>query len=96
MTLSLAEQETTVSYVRGDDLVQIYTAVPAHVRRLSEDARFTKVKSEFEGDHEIATFTIPRTEWNPVSGAKRRRDLTDEQREELARRFAESRARSHE
>ena len=32
------------------------------------------------------TFTIADTDWNPATGGRRRREMTDEQREALAER----------
>ena len=91
MALTAPERETTVISTDGDDLVTVETAQRRHITRLRKNARFLEVaQGEFEGS-EWARFTIPARDWSPATGAKRKRNLTDEQREELRQRFAKSR-----
>lgn len=81
-----AEQETTVTFPR-DGEVQIYSSIPAHVRRLRRDDRVTQTA----GDATWGQFTVPADQWRPISLKARRRQLTDEERAKLssdaARRF---------
>lgn len=84
---TLDEQETTVSRNRGDDRVRIWSNVAADVRAMLKDERFT-----LEGyDGHGAFFTIPVSEWNPVRGAKRRRNMTNEQKQAAADRLRKAR-----
>ena len=91
MALTAPERETTVISTDGDDLVTIETAQRRHITRLRKNPAFTEVVAGTYEGTEWARFTIPASEWNPATGAKRKRDLTPEQREELRQRFAKSR-----
>ena len=91
MALTAPERETTVISTDGDDLVTVETAQRRYLTRLRKSARFLEVaQGEFEGS-EWARFTIPASEWNPATGAKRKRNLTAVQRQELADRLARAR-----
>ena len=91
MALTAPERETTVISTDGDDLVTIETAQRRYLTRLRKSARFLEVaQGEFEGS-EWARFTIPARDWNPATGAKRKRNLTAVQRQELADRLARAR-----
>jgi hypothetical protein len=83
-----AEQETTVSAGRDDDMVHIYTSNVVHLRRLRKDARFTEVR----GDEEQGFFMIPADLFDPIRGLRRKRaPMTDEQRAEASARLAAAR-----
>lgn len=85
---TLDEQETTVTYVRSDDVVRVYTANPAHLRRLRKDDRAT----EIDGGGDWGNFTIPTAMYDPMRGFKsRRKPLTPEQREQAAQRLTAAR-----
>ena len=91
MALTAPERETTIISTDGDDLVTIETAQRRYITRLRKNPRFLEVaQGEFEGS-EWARFTIPARDWSPATGAKRKRNLTAEQREELRQRFAKAR-----
>ena len=91
MALTAPERETTIISTDGDDLVTIETAQRRYLTRLRKNPSFTEaVTGTYEGT-EWARFTIPARDWNPASGAKRRRNLTDAQREELRDRLAKAR-----
>lgn len=86
--MTLDEQETTVTYVRSDDVVRVYTSNPAHLRKLRADDRATEVR----GDVDWAEFTISSKDFNPLTGFKRKsKPLTGEQKAALAERFAKAR-----
>jgi hypothetical protein len=88
--MGLDEQETTVTYVRSDDKVHIYTANPKHLRRLRMDERAT-VTRDF-GDS--AEFTVPAAWFDPLTGFKtRRKPLTAEQRQAATERLALARSK---
>lgn len=92
MTYTLAEQETTVTVSRADDLVHVYTTNPAHIRSMSKDERFTVGEVGHDGVGDFGRFTIPAENWHPVRGAKSRRTLTDEQKAAAADRLTAARA----
>jgi hypothetical protein len=83
-----AEQETTVSAGRDDDMVHIYTSNVVHLRRMRKDSRFVEVS----GTDEDGFFTIPADLFDPLRGLRRKgRILTDEQRSEASARLAKAR-----
>lgn len=91
MALTAPERETTIISTDGDDLVTIETAQRRHITRLRKNPAFAEVATGTYEGSEWARFTIPARDWSPATGAKRKRNLTDEQREELRQRFAKSR-----
>lgn len=82
------ERETTIATTDGDDLVRIWSAQRRHITRMRKNSSFTEVATGFHGTSEWAEFTIPAREWNPASGAKRKVNLTEAQRQERAERLA--------
>lgn len=77
-------QETTVTHVRADDTVHIWTANPVHLRKLRKEPRAT----ELQGDEEWGKFTVPATDFDPLTGFKsRRKPLTDEEKAKRAEAF---------
>ena len=91
-SLSAAERETTVTITDADDTVRIWTAQRRYLGRLRRHPSFTEVKSGTHGGTEWAEFTIPASEWNPATGAKRKVTMTDEQRAASAARLRAVRA----
>lgn len=91
MSLHAAERETTVASTDGDDTVRIWTAQRRHIGRLRRHPAFTEVKSGYHDGTEWAEFTIAADQWNPASGAKRKSNLTDEQRQAAADRLRAAR-----
>lgn len=76
------ELETTVTYTSSSENVTVWTCRAPDYRRLSKDHRFLLTKhGKYEDGTVWGEFTIPASQWNPVSGAKRKRNLTDEQRQ---------------
>ena len=91
--MTAPERETTVVSTDVDDVVTIETAQRRYLTRLRKNPSFTEVAAgSYEGT-EWARFTIPSRDWSPATGAKRKRNLTDEQREELRDRLANARNR---
>jgi hypothetical protein len=78
------ERETVINATDADDMVRIWTCQARYLGRLRRHPSFTEVKSGRYGSTEWAEFTIPASEWNPASGAKRRVTLTDEQKRAAA------------
>lgn len=86
--MTIDEMETTVTFVRSDNVVRIYSSNPKHLNRLRADERATITKDY--GDS--AEFTIPADQFDPLKGFKRKsRPLTEEQRQALADRLAKVR-----
>ena len=90
-SLTPYERETTVNASDGDQVVRIWTAQRKHITRMRRHDSFTETATGYHGGTEWAEFTIPASDWNPASGAKRKRNLTDEQRQALADRLAKAR-----
>ena len=90
-SLTPYERETTVNASDGDGVVRIWTAQRKHITRMRRHDSFTETATGYHGGTEWAEFTIPASDWNPASGAKRKRNLTDEQRQALADRLAKAR-----
>lgn len=91
MSLNAFERETIVTTSDGDDLVRVWTAQRTVITRISKDPRFTIVDSgEHEGTRWVSA-TIPAEKWNPVTGAKRNRTMTDEQKKAAAERLRAAR-----
>lgn len=90
-SLTPYERETTVNASDGDGVVRIWTAQRKHITRMRRHGSFAETATGYHGGTEWAEFTIPASDWNPASGAKRKRNLTDEQRQALADRLAKAR-----
>ena len=91
VSLSSDERETVITVTDADPVVRIWTAQRRHITRMRKHDSFTETATGYHGGTEWAEFTIPATDWNPATGAKRKRNLTDEQRQALADRLAKSR-----
>lgn len=77
-SLNPYERETVVNASDGDDLVKVWTAQRTYITKLRKNPSFTEVASGHYGTTAWAEFTIPSSDWNPASGAKRRvRPLTE-------------------
>lgn len=81
------ERETTVTMSDGDPLVRIWSCQRPTITRLRKKREvFKEIASGHDGTREWAEFTIPAERFNLARGAKGRRTLTEEQREQLAER----------
>lgn len=78
------ERETTINASDGDSLVTIYTHQRHYIAKLRANPKFTETRSGTFDGCEFAEFTIPASQWNPATGAKRTITLTDEQRQKAA------------
>jgi hypothetical protein len=76
------ERETVITTSDGDELVTIETWQRPYLTRLRRDDRFTENPG---GTDAHGVFTIPRKQWTPTSGAKRK--VSPEQRAQLAERM---------
>ena len=91
--LDAMERETVITGSDGDGLVRVWTAQRRFITRLKRDAGFTLEK---EGTNEEgqpwAEFIISAADWNPSSGSRKKRDLSDEERKARAERLSKARA----
>lgn len=79
------ERETVVTASAGDALTYIWTAQRAHITAMKKHPAFTLVNEGTNEDGQPwAFFSVPRADWNPATGGRRRRDMTDEQRQALS------------
>lgn len=93
MGLSLAEQETVITYDRESDKMNIYTADPVLLRRLMKLEAYklmrehkrggVTIAADFEADKKLLTLRTMRT----------KRELTEEQRAALSERGKAIRAK---
>lgn len=87
---TMHEQETTVTKVRADDHVYVFSNDPKHVRRLRSEDRAV----EIEGGEDWGRFKVAAADFDPLTGFRRRVSLTEEQREAIRTRLARTRAGS--
>lgn len=90
------EQETTVTHIASDNVVRVYTAVPKHIRRLERDSRATRLEvwtNDSDLGIEAATYEIPKSDFDPLGGFKRRSTpMSPERRQAAAERLARARS----
>lgn len=93
MSLNAHERETVITVSDGADTVHIWTAQRTVITKLRKDDRFTITgEGEHDGTNWVSA-TIPAEKWNPVTGAKRNRTMTDEQRRAAGERLKAARER---
>ena len=82
------ERETTITGTDADDTLQIWSCRRRHITAMRRHPAFTETETgTIPGTTtEYAKFTIADADWNPATGGRRRREMTDEQRAELAAR----------
>lgn len=84
---SREEQETVISWLRGDK-ARIYTAYPPHLRRLRAEDRAI----ELRGGEDWAEFEVEAGAFNPLTGFKRKtRPMTEEERQAASDRLRKAR-----
>lgn len=89
------ERETSITTSDGDGMVRIWTAQRAYITRMKRNPAFILVdEGTYEGSP-WADFRIPADQWNPATGAKRKRTMTDEQKAATAQRLKAARAAAH-
>ena len=93
MGLSLYEQETIINMNREDGEMDIYTADPALMRRLSSLPAYTKTREDRQEGKVIAMTFKADKRLLTLRGARKVVALTDEQREELRERGKAIRAK---
>lgn len=85
--LTAPERETTVTTTDADDQVRIWTSRRRHIGELKRHPAYELVDEGMYGDSPWAEFVIPDARWSPATGARRRVNLSDDQRAELAERM---------
>lgn len=91
MTLSLEERETHVYVSAVGDWVTIDTSILKDLRALSKDDRFERIGGGVKDGTPWGLFRVSAKDWNPVTGAKRKRNLSEAERAEIGERLARSR-----
>lgn len=88
-----AERETTIAYSDADDSVSIYTCIKRDLTVLRKNPAFKQVRSgTYKDGTEWGDFLLPVDQFGSVSSlVKRKRNLTDEQRQAVADRLANAR-----
>lgn len=61
---STNEQETTIAYARGESVVRIWSNIPAHLRTMRADDRFTEVQASPDSDSGF--FEVAREDYRPL------------------------------
>lgn len=94
MPLSGAERETTIQVDDETDVVRLWTAQRPVIRRILSDSRWDIVEAgKYEGSPYLSA-TCAKKDWNPLTGMKRRVNLTEEQKRAAAERLARVRRNS--
>ena len=79
-----AETETTVSGVQSDGYYLIGTNRPKHLNKLHKEPRAHLVRTVGEWTE----YRVKASDFDPLTGFKRRVNLSDEQRQAIAARLA--------
>lgn len=84
----LNERETTVTGTEADETIHIWSCRRRHITAMRRHPAFTETETgTIPGTTtEYARFTVADADWNPATGGRRRRKMTDEQRAELSAR----------
>ena len=88
------ERETVITVNDEDKLVHIWTAQRPVINRMQKHPSFTLLKAGTYEGSPWAEFTIPADQWNPVTGVKRKLNLTAEQKAVRAERMSRVRQSS--
>lgn len=82
------ERETTITGTDADETIHIWSCRRRHITAMRKHPAFTETETGIipGTTTEYAQFTIADADWNPASGGRRRREMTDEQRAELSAR----------
>jgi len=86
------EQETTVSWMRDDDRVSIYTSNRVHLERLRKLSSNRDYVEEVRGGTTWGEFTVSADSFKLFSAIRAKRTLSDAQRAAAAERLAAARA----
>lgn len=83
------EQETTITLSRADNKVYLWTSNLPHLIRLR--TKLAGLVTEVAGGEDWGSFEIPVENFKLFSAIRRKRVMSDEQRQAVADRFAKSR-----
>lgn len=70
---SRAEQETTLTVVRADEVAHIYSNDPRHLRRLRKLAALEDYVTEVRGGDDWGEFRVSVENFNPLMAIRRKR-----------------------
>jgi hypothetical protein len=91
MSLTAPERETVINTTDADDLVTIWTAQRPYITKLRRHPKVSEIRSGSAGSTEWAEFTAA-DQWNPVTGVKRSKTVSETQKVALSERLAAARA----
>lgn len=92
MGLSRLEQEVVIRYNAEEDFMEIYTAYPPLMRKLDEQPAYTKIREDkYEGEVVSMTFKADK-KLITLRSKRQSREMTDEERQKVAERFAKARS----
>lgn len=92
MGLTRMEQETVIRYNAEEDFMEIYTAYPPLMRKLAEQPAYEKIREDkFEGEVIAMTFKADK-KLITLRSKRKSREMTDEERQKVAERFAKARS----
>ena len=82
------ERETTINGTDADETIHIWSCRRRHITAMRKHPAFTETETGIipGTTTEYAKFTVADADWNPATGGRRRREMTDEQRAELSAR----------
>lgn len=93
MGLTRMEQETVIRYNAEEDFMEIYTAYPPLMRKLDEQPAYTKIREDkYEGEVIAMTFKADKKLLTLRSKRKTGREMSEEERQKVAERFAKARS----
>ena len=81
------EQETTITFMRDDEQVSVYTSNVPHLRRLRNLASDRDYVTEIRGGDDWGEFMVDAANFKLFSAIRNKRTMTDEQREAAAERM---------
>jgi len=89
--LTAPERETTVTTTDSDGEVRIWTSRPRHIGELKRHPAYKLVAEGSYGSSPWAEFVIADADWSPATGARRKLNLTPEQRAAIGERLRRNR-----
>lgn len=91
-----ANQETTITFMRDDEWVLVYTSNVVHLRRLKKMAENQDFVTEKWSDDEAGQFLVNAENFNVFSAIRAKRTTTPEQRKAASERMRKMREEANE
>lgn len=93
MGLSRLEQETVIRFNAEEDGIEVYTAYPPLMRKLSASKEYKLIREDKqEGEVVAMSFVAARNMITIRSKKPAKREMTEEEKQELRERFAKARS----